>query len=147
MEPPAAAEPQEPHAIHKSILAQFMTDSRTRNMRQSNRQQYSVHVAVLMRRGKTLATAMNRNGSRSSGSGYSDRSIHAERNVIKELGDISKLRGASMLVMRIGRGLNEDGTNRFLPSVPCRDCQLFLEKMMREHGLKNVFYTATGALG
>ena len=135
-------DPQPAHAIHKSILAQFMTDSRTRNMRQSNRQQYSVHVAVILRRGKVLATAMNRNGSRSSGSGYSERSIHAERNVIKELGDISKLRGASMLVMRVGRGLNADGTNRFLPSEPCRDCQLFLEKMMREHGLKNVFYTA-----
>lgn len=99
-------------------------------------------MAVLLKRGRPIAVATNKNGSRSSGSGYSDHSIHAERNVIKELGDISKLRDADMVVMRISRDSQRQGFEKFLVSKPCRGCQLFLEKCMREYGLKNVYYTA-----
>jgi hypothetical protein len=92
-----------------------------------------------VKRGKIIADATNRVGSRSMGSGYSERTIHAEKNVIKKLGDISQLRGADMYVIRHGRSENSDG---FLCSKPCHDCQQFLEKCMREYGLKNVYYTA-----
>jgi tRNA(Arg) A34 adenosine deaminase TadA len=60
----------------------------------------SKHAAVLLKRGKVIAFAMNQLGSRSSGSGFSDRTIHAEKNVIKALGDIRLLKGSIMFVTR-----------------------------------------------
>lgn len=131
------------HASQEAILSEFLADPRTRNLRVTDPQMMSVHIAVLVKRGKILAQATNRNGSRSSGSGYSDRSIHAERNVVKQLGDITKLRGADMYIMRISRDFTHRvGFDRYINSTPCRDCQLFLEKCIREYGLKNVYYTA-----
>jgi len=76
------------------------------------------------------------------GSGYSTHSIHAEKNVVKQLGDISKLRGADLYVMRISRDVTKVSTDKFLCSKPCDECQAFLEKCMREYGLKNVYFTA-----
>jgi hypothetical protein len=49
-----------------------------------------VHIAILMKRGKILEIASNAVGTRSKGSGYQERTIHAERAVLKKVGDISK---------------------------------------------------------
>lgn len=95
-----------------------------------------LHIAAVVKRGKVLATAQNRLGSRSRGSGYSSQTIHAERAVIKKIGDISKIRGATLCVWRIS-AIN------VLPSKPCRDCQVFLEKCMKEYGLQAVQYSDT----
>ena len=95
-----------------------------------------VHKAVIIRRNKVLAIAENSVGSRSRGSGYSTNTIHAEKAAVKKLGDISQLRGASICVWRVSR-IN------VLPSKPCSDCHLFLEKCMREYGLRSVYYTDT----
>ena len=94
------------------------------------------HMAVIMKRGKVIAKSHNSIGSRSRGSGFSDRSIHAEKAVVKELGDISKLRGASLCVWRV-TSIN------VLPSKPCNDCHLFLTKCMKEYGLRAVYYSDT----
>jgi hypothetical protein len=134
--------PQDPQRIHKTILEHFLDDPRTVRLHSQESCRASVHVAVLLKRGKVLAHATNKVGTRSRGCGYSDRSIHAERNVVKELGDVSKLRGADMLIMRISRSQHVDGFDKFLPSRPCEGCLLFLEKCMREYGLKTVYYTA-----
>jgi len=83
--------------------------------------------------------ATNKIGSRSRGAGYSDCTIHAEKNVIKELGDISKMKGADMYIMRFGRGQNNGG---YVNSKPCAKCECFLNKCMREYKLKRVFYTS-----
>jgi hypothetical protein len=127
---------------HATIIEEFLSDPKTINMNTFDKQRNSLHVALIVRRGKVLATATNRNGSRSSGSGYSDRSIHAERNVVKELGDISKIRGADMYVMRISKDHEKENTNKFKCSKPCDECQVFLEKCIREYGLKNVYFTS-----
>jgi hypothetical protein len=95
-----------------------------------------LHVAAIVKRGKVLATAQNRIGSRSKGSGYSKQTIHAERSVVKKLGDISKLRGATLCVWRLS-AIN------VMPSKPCSECHVFLEKCMREYGLRAVQYTDT----
>lgn len=94
------------------------------------------HVAAIVLRGKVIATANNRLGTRSKGSGYSKSTIHAEKAVVKELGDISKLRGATLCVWRLS-------SIHVLPSKPCSDCHMFLEKCMREYGLRAVQYTDT----
>jgi deoxycytidylate deaminase len=132
--------------IHKStmsnsqtnqILEQFRNDPRTTKMRLSH--VTSVHLAVIVSRGKVIAEATNRLGSRSRGCGYSNYTIHAERNVVKVLGDHTKLRDADMYVMRCGRGVNSE---KFINSRPCSDCEYFLTKCMRKYGLKNVYYTS-----
>ena len=102
----------------------------------------SLHRAVLVKRGRIIAEATNNYGSRSRGSGYSRSSIHAEKNVVKELGDIHKLRGADMYIMRFSRNDADHKEGKLLSSTPCHACTVFLEKCMREYGLKNVFYTS-----
>ena len=93
------------------------------------------HHATIIRRNKILASAINKVGSRSMGAGYSDWTIHAERAVVKRLGDISQLRGATLIVVRY----NKKG--QMLNSKPCHDCELFLEKCMRDYGLRKVIYS------
>ena len=94
----------------------------------------SLHVAAIVKRGKVLAVARNRIGSRSTGSGYSNQTLHAEKAVFKKLGDIRKLNGAVLCVWRLG-------STGVMPSKPCSECQLFLEKCIREYGLRAVQYT------
>ena len=101
----------------------------------SARHNTSLHHATIVKRNKVLAAAYNAIGSRSKGCGYSDQTIHAERAVVKRLGDISQLRGATLIVVR----LNKHGELR--NSEPCYDCKLFLEKCMREYGLRKVIYS------
>ena len=92
-------------------------------------------IAVLIKRGRVIANSTNKIGTRSKGSGYSDYTIHAEKAVVKKLGDISKLRGATMYIWRISR------LQIGLLSKPCHDCSIFLEKCKKQYGLKAVFYT------
>ena len=128
------------HLTQTSIFQRFLDDPRTVSMR--DRHNGSLHLAVIVKRGKILAEAINNFGSRSRGSGYSKSSIHAEKNVIKNLGDISKLRGADMYVMRFSRNDDDCENGRFMCSKPCPSCSVFLDKCIREYGLKNVFYTS-----
>ena len=95
-----------------------------------------LHVAFLVSRGKLVACATNMVGSRSRGCGYSARTIHAERAVIKKAGDLGLLRGASLIVIRI----RCDGS--VACSKPCSECCVHLTKCMREHGLRTVYYSA-----
>jgi hypothetical protein len=95
----------------------------------------SLHHAIILKGNKVLASAFNKAGSRSRGAGFSNRSIHAEMNVIKNLGDLTLLRGATMIVVRHG----VDGTLRC--SKPCSHCQRVLEKCMSEYGLRKVIYS------
>ncbi len=121
-----------------SLLERFLEDPNTMRMRQS--EVTSFHVAMLVKRGKILRIASNRVGSRSQGCGFSNYTIHAERNVVKELGDVSQLKDCDLYVMRIHRNrVTEEKT--FGNSAPCRDCQLFLEKCQRRYGLRHVYYT------
>ena len=95
------------HRTERTLLEEFLAPPRTMTMFQSSLPH--IHTAVLVKRGKVIAHATNRAGSRSMGSGYSDYTIHAERNVVKSLGDISQLRGADMYVMRISRDHKKQG--------------------------------------
>jgi hypothetical protein len=95
------------------------------------------HQAVIIKRNKILAIAHNSIGSRSKGSGYSDRTIHAERAVVKNLGDISQLRGATLLVYRY------NSHDKLLDSMPCSECEVFLIKCMKEYGLRKVIYSTS----
>jgi hypothetical protein len=102
---------------------------------QFKRHNTSVHIAVLIKRGKVIAVSANLIGSRARGSGYSMDTIHAEKAVVKSLGDISQLRGASMIVVRLSKG------EEWVDSRPCHSCMLFLNKCMNQYGLKRVYYS------
>jgi hypothetical protein len=95
----------------------------------------SLHHAIILKGNKVLASAFNKVGSRSRGWGYSEKTIHAEVNVIKSLGDMSLLKGATLIVVRHG----VDGTLR--SSKPCENCHNFLQKCMDDYGLRKVIYS------
>uniref|UniRef100_A0A6C0AMM3 CMP/dCMP-type deaminase domain-containing protein n=1 Tax=viral metagenome TaxID=1070528 RepID=A0A6C0AMM3_9ZZZZ len=121
------------------LLDQILSNPRTVNLKYAHFA--SIHVAVLMKRGRIIAEATNGFGSRSRGSGYCASSIHAERNVVKEIGNIHELKGAEMYVVRISRNKDLECEDPFVGSKPCSQCRVFLEKCMKEYGLKNVYYT------
>jgi hypothetical protein len=134
---PPLAEKQKTTKAIPAFLEAFLSDPRTTNLKHVHKTQ--MHVAILMKRGKVISHATNRVGSRSKGVGFSDKTIHAERNCVRQLGDISQLRGASMYIMRVSK----DSENpEFMGSKPCHECEVFLEKCIREYGLKNVYYTS-----
>ena len=94
------------------------------------------HTAIIRRRNKIIATSRNTVGTRSRGSGWDDQSLHAERAVVKRLGDISQLRGCTLEVIR----LNKNGEIR--NSKPCENCEMFLQKCMKEYGLLKYVYSS-----
>ena len=101
----------------------------------------SIHVAILFKRNKVIAMARNKIGSRSRGAGWSDCTIHAEKNVVKELGNFDLLRGATMYVFRISRSKTKEGQDKIQNSEPCYDCHNFLQKCIQKYGLRKVFYS------
>jgi len=130
---------EKPRLSEQSLLDHILSNPRTAVLRYAH--YASIHVAVLMKRGKIIAEATNGFGSRSRGSGYCSSSIHAERNVVKEIGNIRELKGAEMYVVRISRTADYEKDNPFMGSKPCPQCKVFLDKCIREYGLKNVYYT------
>jgi len=122
-----------------TLLDQFLTDPRTTKM--TDNHSTKLHIAIIVKRGKILATATNKVASRSNGAASrgSQNFIHAERNVLRQF-DYSKLRGADMYVMRIGF-VCKDGDIEFRYSQPCPECTVLLQKCMREYGLRNVYFT------
>ncbi len=110
-----------------------MTEMLSLDYKQCHQTHY--HVATLEKGGKVLARSRNRVGSRSRGCGYSDQTIHAERAVVKALGDTSQLRGCVLIVVRINK------QNEIMCSKPCSDCKKFLEKCMKCYGLRKVVYS------
>ena len=95
------------------------------------------HVAILLSaRGHVLEISKNKAGGRSQGCGWSDRSLHAERAVIKKLGDRSLLRGAILIVIRLSKD-----SSHFHGSNPCSECRQGLQKHIREDKLKAVYYS------
>lgn len=106
-----------------------------------NTHNISIHVALLLKRNKVIAVATNKIGSRSRGAGWSDCSIHAEKNVVKELGNLELLRGAIMYVFRISRCRSKEGVDKIQNSEPCYDCHNFLQKCIKKYGLRKVFYS------
>jgi hypothetical protein len=89
------------------------------------------HVAILFRGRKILAIGQNRV---STARGAERPTIHAEADAIRQLGDVSKLRGATLVVIRISpSGLS--------CSAPCHSCQCLIEKCQRVYGLRGVIHS------
>jgi hypothetical protein len=95
-----------------------------------------VHIAfVFGQRNVLLGMGVNKVGSRSLGAGYSTMMIHAERAALKAVGDVRKLQGATLVVIRVGK------LGAIKASQPCPECTRHLEKCMRCYGLRRVFYS------
>ena len=94
-----------------------------------------LHVAIIRKRKKVLAVATNRIGSRSNSCGYSNMTIHAERAALKKV-DVRELDGAEMYVIRLTASRRD-----IAGSKPCHSCTCHLEKCIREHGLRRVYYS------
>lgn len=103
-----------------------------------------LHIAIIVQRGKIIAEARNEIASRSNGAASrgSMNYIHAEKNVVRTLGDISKLRGSVMYVMRIGKKFKNSTDFAFKYSQPCPQCTVLLTKCMKSYGLQKVYFTS-----
>jgi len=100
-----------------------------------------LHYATITKHGKEIASSRNRVGSRSLGCGYSNQTIHAERAVVKSLGDVSQLRGCVLTVVRLNK------QSEIMYSKPCASCVKFLEKCIKKYGLLKVLYAGSNQRG
>jgi hypothetical protein len=106
--------------------------SRTKSLAYSKMHQH--HIAFICKGRKVLSVAYNRVGDRSYGCGYNKRSIHAEANVIRSLGNVEKLRGAKLFVVRLT-------ASGLMNSRPCSACQCIIQKCMKEYGLLDCIHS------
>jgi deoxycytidylate deaminase len=133
-----------PNSDITKVLEEIKRNKRFERFRIAN---VIAHVAVIVYRGKIIASAVNRIGYRQEASKsyyntylHTDRNLHAEENVVRSLGNYNKMKDADMYIMKFGRGQN-DGA--YVNSKPCAKCECFLNKCMREYKLKRVFYTTS----
>lgn len=118
-------------------LSDYETIAQEYAIRASSTMNTSLHIAFLYGRGGALiAMSTNSIGSRSKGAGYSKYTIHAERAVIKMVGDNTLLRGATLVVVRVSK------KGELMSSLPCHECTCHLTKAMAKYGLRRVFYSA-----
>ena len=118
-------------------LSDYETIAQEYAIRASSTMNTSLHNAFLYGRGGALiAMSTNSIGSRSKGAGYSKYTIHAERAVIKMVGDNTLLRGATLVVVRVSK------KGELMSSLPCHECTCHLTKAMAKYGLRRVFYSA-----
>jgi len=117
-------------------LSHYETIAHEYAIRASTTLNTSLHIAFVYGRGGVLiGMSTNRVGTRSRGAGYSSFTIHSERAVLKAIGDISLLRDATMVVVRVSK------RGELLRSEPCHECKCHLEKAMRMYGLKRVYFS------
>jgi hypothetical protein len=101
-----------------SQMGRYTTKHRTHN-----------HVAVIFQGRKRIAIGQNRACQRGE-----RKTVHAEADAIRSLGDISKLRGATLVVIRIA-------PTGLLNSAPCKKCCCLLQKCMRVYGMKGYVHS------
>jgi hypothetical protein len=128
-----------PKKYQQNILDSILEDSSYQNF--AIHHSTSAHVAVLVKRGKIISVGLNKIGTRSKSAAHSFITIHAERNCIRQLGDLNEMRGAELYVVQVPRKQAGWEEGKFLRSKPCDGCQKFLEKCIREYGLKKVYYS------
>ena len=63
-------------------------------------------------------------------------STHAEVDAIHDVGDLTKLRGATMYITR-----RHKASGDFMYSAPCCHCQLILKKMQESWGLNGAWFS------
>jgi hypothetical protein len=118
-------------------LSDYETIAQEYAIRASTTMNTSLHIAFLYGRGGALlAMSTNSIGSRSKGAGYSKYTIHAERAVIKMVGDHTLLRGATLVVVRVST------KGELMSSLPCHECTCHLTKAISKYGLRRVFYSS-----
>ena len=90
-----------------------------------------VHFAAIIKRNKVIALANN------TFSKFLPHlwSLHAERAVVRTLGNLQKLRGSTLFVWR------STETSKKLDSEPCPNCRIFLQSLIDKWGLKCVIFT------
>ncbi len=123
--PPMPAEPMPlPSWVHRTLDADIFPQPSRYTMKH---QRTSCHVALVFSKRRLIAIGQNLLGGRNM--------IHAEADAIRKVGDLSKLRGAVLVVIRIGR----TGDIRY--SAPCHSCQCLIDKCKREYGLRECLHS------
>jgi hypothetical protein len=123
--PPVPAEPIPlPTWVNRTLDTTVFTQP---NRYTTKHQRTSCHVALVFHKRRLIAIGQNLLGGRNM--------IHAEADVIRKVGDLSKLRGAVLVVIRIGR----TGDIRY--SAPCHACQCLIDKCKREYGLRECIHS------
>jgi 5-deoxy-D-glucuronate isomerase len=118
-------------------LSDYETVAQEYAIRASTTMNTSLHIAFLYGRGGALiAMSTNGIGSRSRGAGYSKYTIHAERAVLKMVGDNTLLKGATLVVVRVSK------KGELMSSMPCHECKCHLTKAIDKYGLRRVYYSA-----
>ena len=118
-----------PTYVQKFIDSHILNQVQRYTSRLTNTSKHrgNYHVAMLFRGHKVIAIGQNRVEITGRGKKYSNM-IHAEAYVIRTLGNVQKLKGAKLIVIRIA-------PSGIANSKPCIACKCLLDKCMKEYGL------------
>lgn len=118
-----------PTYVQKFIDSQILSQANRYTTRLTNTSKHrgNNHVAMLFRGHKVIAIGQNRVEITGRGKAKSNM-IHAEADVIRSLGNVQKMRGAKLVVIRIA-------PSGIINSAPCQACQCLIQKCMKEYGL------------
>jgi hypothetical protein len=122
--------PTLPSYVQKFVDTHILSQVQRYTSRLTNTSKHrgNYHVAMLFRGHKVIAVGQNRVEITGRGKAFSHM-IHAEADVIRTLGNVQKLRGLKLVVIRIA-------PSGIINSKPCMACQCLLQKCMKEYGLK-----------
>ena len=101
----------------------------------------SMHGAVIVKSGRIIGSGFNHDRYRGFGTltytNYGKRvySTHAEVDALLDVGDFTRLRGATMYITRRGK------CGSFKYSAPCTRCQAMITTMRHKWGLSRAVFT------
>ena len=118
-----------PTYVQKFIDHNILTQVKRYTSRLTNTSKHrgNYHVAMLFRGHKVIAVGQYRVEITGRGK-YRSNMIHAEADVIRTLGNVQKLRGTKLVVIRIA-------PSGIINSAPCIACQCLIQKCMKEYGM------------
>jgi hypothetical protein len=101
------------------------------------------HCAIIEKGGKVISYGKNKVASPSNGGSCSGgkNHMHAEISAVKNLGNLLKLNGANMYIIRVGKMAKNSDQYVFKYSQPCPGCTKFLNKCIKKYGLQNIYFT------
>jgi len=102
----------------------------------------SKHAAIIINKGRIISTGHNQTYhsiKRYISNNKTSRPLsrHAEEDALRRV-DRRNLKGATLYVIRFGM---HHHNQPFMNSKPCKRCMASIHKMMREDGLRRIFYS------
>ena len=92
------------------------------------------HVAILFKNRRIVSIGQNRLSQKMIRGGRRINTTHAEKDLIQSIRDMRTIRGAMLVIIRLG-------PQGVIHSAPCASCMCLIQKCMKEYGLRRCIHS------